>query len=124
MTKEKDMFNPLSNYVIVKPMAEEEIAKIEMQSKVIIIPHGVEKRGKTLFADVVAVGPGKWIKTGYSIAPATPTDEFSPMQVKIGDRVIMSEYDGNEVVVNGVTYMAIRDEFIFCIFDDGSLKKK
>src|SRR3990167_3446104 len=108
-------FQPLHNYVLVKPLSEDEMAKIEMKSAgIIIVPSTLEKRGKTVIGDVIAVGPGKWFRNTSANNPIYSV--LSQMSVKEGDRVIFSEYDGNEVIVESTNYYAVRDEFIISLF--------
>ena len=49
---------------------------------------------------VVAIGPGERNKT---------TGELIPMSVKIGDKVIYSEYDTTTVDIDGIDYIIIRE---------------
>ena len=64
----------------------------------IIIPDTAKE--KPLSGKVVAVGPGK-------------KDE--PMTVKAGDSVLYGQYAGNEIKLDGNTYLIMRNSDIFGI---------
>lgn len=111
-TEKKYTLNPLHNYVIVRPLTETEMGDIEHKKTSIIITTESEKRGKTMFADVVAVGPGKFIDT--SVDMGRVLHKYAPITVKPGERVIFSEYDGNELFIQGERFFSVREEFIHC----------
>ena len=55
--------------------------------------------------EVVAVGKGKILDSGA----------LAPMDVKKGDTVLFAKYSGNEVKVDGVDYLIIRQSDILAI---------
>lgn len=86
---------PLADRVVVK-MAEAE----ESQTKSGIVLTGAAKE-KPQYADVIAVGPGGMVD-GKEIV----------MEVAVGDKVILSQYAGCEVKVDGVEYKIVKQSDI------------
>lgn len=91
---------PLADRVVVK-MAEAE----ESTTKSGIVLTGSAKE-KPQYADVVAVGPGG-VVDGKEIV----------MEVAVGDKVILSQYAGTEVKVDGVEYKIVRQSDILAKID-------
>lgn len=91
---------PLADRVVVK-MAEAE----ESTTKSGIVLTGSAKE-KPQYADVVAVGPGG-VVDGKEIV----------MEVNVGDKVILSQYAGTEVKVDGVEYKIVRQSDILAKID-------
>lgn len=75
---------PLADHVVVKPIAKEKTTKSG-----IVLPDTVEK-DELEQGEVVAVGPGK-IDHGQRV----------PMDVKVGDRVILKKYGPDKVKIDG-----------------------
>ena len=90
---------PLADRVVVKLVEAEEKTK----SGLILTAASQEK---PQIAEVVAVGPGG-IVDGHEVA----------MTVKVGDKVLVSKYAGNEVKVDGVEYSIIRQSDILAIVE-------
>lgn len=57
---------------------------------------------------VVAVGKGK----------RTAEGKFIPVSLNIGDLVMLGEYGGNEVKLNGKDYLLIREEEVLGIVEE------
>jgi chaperonin GroES len=91
---------PLADRVVVK-MAEAE----ESTTKSGIVLTGSAKE-KPQYADVCAVGPGG-VVDGKEIV----------MEVKVGDKVILSQYAGTEVKLDGVEYKIVRQSDILAKID-------
>lgn len=79
---------PLGNRVLVKFLKKEEVTKSG-----IVLPDTVDKEKKSE-AEVVAVGPGKVSDTGTPIR----------MEVKVGDKVLVKSWGGDEVELDGEQY--------------------
>ena len=58
-------------------------------------------------AKVLAVGPGKTNKDGSLI----------PMDVKIGDIILMDKYSGQEVTVNDEEFLIVKSDDIIAIVE-------
>ena len=91
---------PLYDRIIVRRVAEEEKTKGG-----IIIPDTA--KDKPTEGEVVAAGKGKMTEDGKII----------PMDVKKGDRILFSKYGGNEVKIDGVEYLIMREEDVLGIIE-------
>lgn len=92
----------------IKPLADRVVTKLvkaEETTKGGIILTAAAKEQPQI-AEVVAVGPGGIID-GNEVE----------MYVKVGDKVIVSKYAGNEVKVDGVEYSIIRQSDILAIVE-------
>ena len=85
---------PLADRVVIKMLESEETTKSG-----IVLPGAAKE--KPQMAEVVAVGPGG-VVDGKEIK----------MEVKVGDRVLMSKYAGTEVKLDGVEYIILRQSDI------------
>ena len=86
---------PLHDYVLVKRVEEKEITK----GGIIIPDTAKEKPGE---ADVIAVGPGLRVK-----------GELVPLDLKVGDRILLGKYGGHEVNYDGVEYTLIPEKEVW-----------
>ncbi len=91
---------PLNDRVLVLRIQDE-----EKTSGGIIIPDTAKEKPQE--AKVVAAGPGKLDEDGKRI----------PLDVKAGDRVLFGKYSGNEVKIDGVEHLIMREEDILAIID-------
>ena len=91
---------PLNDRVLVHRIDEE--AK---SAGGIIIPDTAKE--KPLEGRVVAVGPGKWEK-----------GERRPLDVKKGDRILFGKYGGNEIKIDGVEHLILREDEILAVIID------
>ncbi len=89
------MLRPLEDRVLIKMMEKEETTKSG-----IILSSGSQE--KPQIAEVVEVGPGGVDENNKKIE----------MQVKKGDRVIISKYSGTEVKYEGVEYIIVKQNDI------------
>ena len=90
---------PLADRVIIKMVEAEETTKSG------IILAGAAKE-KPEVAEVLAVGPGE-LKDGVRL----------PMSVKIGDKVVTSEYCGTKIKLEGTEYVIISESDILAIVE-------
>ncbi len=95
------MIKPLNDRVLIKKVEAEETTK----GGIILTSAAQEKPS---YAEVVAVGPGGIDEDGNNVK----------MQVKKGDKVIISKYSGTEVKYEGVEYMIVRQCDILAIVED------
>lgn len=91
---------PLADRVVIKMVEAEETT----QSGIILTGAAKEKPQVAL---VVAVGPGG-VVDGKEIT----------MELKIGDKVLMSKYAGTEVKLDGVEYTILRQSEILAKIED------
>ncbi|MBF0493206.1 MAG: co-chaperone GroES [Deltaproteobacteria bacterium] len=89
---------PLRDRLIVRRISEEEKTKGG-----IIIPDSAKEKPQE--AEVVAVGSGRVSEDG----------KITPLEIKVGDKVLFSKYGGNEVKVEGVEYLILREDDIQAI---------
>ena len=90
---------PLFDRVVIKMVEAEETTK----SGIILAGNAKEK---PQVAEIVAVGPGGVVE-GKEII----------MQVKVGDRVLISKYAGTEVKLDGQEYTILRQNDILAIVE-------
>ena len=90
---------PLFDRVVIKSCEAEETTK----SGLILTGNAKEK---PQMAEVVEVGPGGMVD-GKEVK----------MTVKVGDKVIYSKYAGNEVKLDGVEYIIVRQSDILAVVE-------
>ena len=91
---------PLNDRVIV--------VRIEQKEKTsggIIIPDTAKEKPQE--GKVIAVGPGKWDENGKRI----------PMEVKKDDRILFGKYAGNEINIDGMEHLIMREDDILAIME-------
>lgn len=86
---------PINDRVVIKPAAAE-----EKTSGGIIIPDTAKEKPQR--GEVIAVGPGK---------------DGEAMTVKNGDIVLYGKYAGQELQLEGVDYLIMREDDILVILD-------
>jgi chaperonin GroES len=86
---------PLHDWVLVKRVDEKEVTK----SGIIIPDSAKEKPGQ---ADVIAVGPGRREK-----------GELVPVDLKVGDRILLGKYGGQDIDYDGVEYTLIEEKSVW-----------
>jgi chaperonin GroES len=91
---------PLQDRILVRRVAEEEKTKGG-----IIIPDSAKEKPSE--GEVIAVGPGK----------ANDKGVVRPLQVKVGDRVLFGKYSGNEIKVEGVEHIILREDEVLGVLD-------
>ena len=91
----------------VKPLHDRILLhRVEPEQKVkggIIIPDSAQE--KPLEAKVVAIGAGKLDDNGKRI----------PLEVKVGDRVLVGKYAGNEIKIDNKEHVIVREDEILGI---------
>ncbi len=90
---------PLADRVVIKMLESEETTKSG-----IVLPGAAKE--KPQMAEIIAVGPGG-VVDGKEIV----------MEVKVGDRVIMSKYAGTEVKIDGEEVIILRQSDILAKVD-------
>jgi chaperonin GroES len=91
---------PLGDRVIVKPDAPEEKTKGG-----IILPDTAQE--KPMEGKIVAVGTGKIDDSGKK----------SPMELKVGDKVLYGKYSGTEVKINDEEYLIMRESDVYAVIN-------
>lgn len=91
-------FRPLYDRVLVKRLSPE--AK---SAGGILIPETAKDKPQE--AEVVAVGTGRRLDDGGS----------RPLAVNVGDKVLFGKYTGDEVKLDGVEHIVLREEDILAV---------
>jgi chaperonin GroES len=91
---------PIQDRIVVRRVPENERTKGG-----IIIPDSAKE--KPAEGEVVAVGPGK----------ANDKGVVRPLDVKKGDRVLFGKYSGNEIKLDGVEHIILREDEVLGIIE-------
>ena len=91
---------PLQDRILVKRLDEEEKTKGG-----IIIPDTAKEKPQE--AQVMAVGTGKVAEDGT----------VTPLDVKVGDRILLGKYSGTEVTLDGEEHLIIREDDVLGIVE-------
>jgi len=94
------VIRPLGERVVVKPLPSEERTKGG-----IVLPDTAKEKPQE--GEVVAVGSGKILETGQRV----------PIDLKPGDRILFSKYAGNEVKIDDVEYLIMREADILGVIE-------
>ncbi len=89
---------PLHDRILVRRIEEGEVKKGS-----IIIPDTAKEKPQE--GEVVAVGEGKMLESG----------ERQPMDVKVGDRILIGKYSGTDVNIGDDEYLIIREEDVLAV---------
>ena len=89
---------PLHDRILVKPSQPE-----EMTTGGIIIPDTAKEKPQQ--GEVIAVGKGKTNDEG----------KLTPMQLKVGDKILYGKYSGTEVTIDGEEMLIMRESDVFAI---------
>ena len=93
---------PLADKVVVKKLQAEETTKTKSG---IILSSGAQQ--KPQIAEIIAVGPGGMVD-GNEIK----------MEVQVGQKVIIRDYAGTNVKLDGEEYIIVRQDDIAAIVED------
>jgi chaperonin GroES len=91
---------PLYDRIVVKRIDEQEAMR-----NGIVIPDSAKEKPQE--GEVMAVGKGKMLEGGIVV----------PVDVKTGDRILFGKYSGNEIKVDGVEYIIMREEDVLGVLD-------
>ena len=100
-TEKKISLRPLGDRVLIQRIEQETTLKGG-----IILPETAKKKQE--MAVVIAVGSGKVVPDGKTL----------PMPVKIGDKVLMDKYSGQEVTINDEEYVVLKSDDIIAIIEN------
>lgn len=101
-------FRPLHDRVLLR--------RVEQEGKTaggIIIPDTAKE--KPMEAEVIACGPGAYNEDG---------DERVKLDVKEGDRVLISKWAGTEISVDGEDLLVVKESDIMGIIESAGAAKK
>src|SRR5216117_318049 len=93
---------PLGDRILVEPVEEKEN---KGKKGGIIIPDTAKE--KPMEAEVVAVGKGKINEDGKQL----------PLDVKKGDRILIGKYAGQEIKIEDVEHLILREEEVLAVIE-------
>lgn len=91
------------------------VARIDAEEKTaggIVIPDTAKE--KPAEGKVIAVGPGRVADDG----------SVRPLDVKVGDRVLMGKYAGTDIKLGGEDYIILREDDILAVVEQAEKLKK
>lgn len=91
-------FKPLNDRVLVK--------RVDVEEKTaggLFIPETAKEKPSR--GEVIAIGSGKVLDNGTRM----------PLEVKVGDIVLFGKYAGNEIKLDGVEHLVMREEDILAV---------
>jgi len=99
---------PLYDRIVVKRIDEQETTR-----NGIVIPDSAKEKPQE--GEVIAIGKGKRLDDGKMVA----------LDVKAGDRILFGKYSGNEIQLDGIEYIVMREDDVLGVLDAASkaLKK-
>jgi len=87
---------PLGDRVVVKPLERQEVTKAG-----IILPETVDKEQKAE-GEIVAVGNG---------------EKLAKLNLKVGQKVVYSQYGGSEVTIDEVEYKILNHDDLLAVIE-------
>ncbi len=99
MAEKKSKIRPLHDRILVRRLVEEEKTKGG-----IIIPDTAKEKPQE--AKVVAIGNGR-----------REEGKLIPLDVKVGDRILLSKYSGSEVKIEGEEHLIIKEDEVLGILE-------
>jgi chaperonin GroES len=97
-TATKVSLKPLADRVVVKKLEAE-----DRTAGGIVLPDTAKEKPQQ--GEVLAAGPGKFDEKGNR----------TPMEVKVGDKVLFAKYSGTEVKIDGVEYLVLSERDILAV---------
>jgi chaperonin GroES len=91
-------FRPLYDRVLLKRVSGE-----TKSAGGLFIPETAKEKPQE--AEVIAVGPGRTLDDGTTRA----------VSVSVGDRVLLGKYTGNEIKLDGVEHVIVREDEILAV---------
>jgi chaperonin GroES len=96
---------PLHDRIVVKRIDEQETTR-----NGIIIPDSAKEKPQQ--GEVMATGNGKRLEDGRVVQ----------LDVKAGDRILFGKYSGNEIKLDGIEYIIMREDDVLGIVDGAAQK--
>ena len=94
---------PLYDRIVVKRTEE----KQQMQGG-LHIPDSAQEKPQE--AEVIAAGKGKRLEDGKIV----------PLDVKVGDRILLGKYSGSEIKLDGQDFLIVREDEVLGILEGGA----
>jgi chaperonin GroES len=97
---------PLYDRIVVKRIEEQETTR-----NGIVIPDSAKEKPQE--GEVMAIGKGKRLDDGQMVT----------LDVKVGDRILFGKYSGNEIKLEGIEYIIMREDDVLGVLDAAYEKK-
>jgi chaperonin GroES len=94
------VIRPLGERVVIKPLPSEEVTKGG-----IVLPETAKEKPQE--GEVVAVGPGRLLDNGARVS----------IDLQVGDKILFSKYAGNEIKLDDVEYLIMRESDILGVIE-------
>ena len=91
---------PLYDRIVVKRIEEQETTRTG-----IVIPDSAKERPQE--GEVMAIGRGKRLDDGKMVA----------LDVRVGDRILFGKYSGNDIKLDGIEYIIMREDDVLGVLD-------
>ena len=91
---------PLYDRIVVKRIEEQETTR-----NGIVIPDSAKEKPQE--GEVMAIGKGKRLDDGKMVA----------LDINAGDRILFGKYSGNEIKLDGVEYIIMREDDVLGVLD-------
>ncbi len=91
---------PLYDRIVVKRIEEQETTR-----NGIVIPDSAKEKPQE--GEVIALGRGKRLDDGKMVA----------LDVQVGDRILFGKYSGNDIKLDGIEYIIMREDDILGVLD-------
>ena|ERR1035438_3795290 len=91
---------PLYDRIVVKRIDEQETTR-----NGIVIPDSAQEKPQE--GEVMAIGKGKRLEDGTVVE----------LDVKAGDRILFGKYSGNEIKLEGIEYIIMREDDVLGVLD-------
>ena len=91
---------PLYDRIVVKRIEEQETTRTG-----IVIPDSAKEKPQE--GEVMAIGRGKRLDDGKMVA----------LDVRVGDRILFGKYSGNDIKLDGIEYIIMREDDVLGLLD-------
>ena len=91
---------PLYDRIVVKRIEEQETTRTG-----IVIPDSAKEKPQE--GEVMAIGRGKRLDDGKLVA----------LDVRVGDRILFGKYSGNDIKLDGIEYIIMREDDVLGVLD-------
>ena len=91
---------PLYDRIVVKRIEEQETTRTG-----IVIPDSAKEKPQE--GEVMAIGKGKRLDDGKMVA----------LDVRVGDRILFGKYSGNDIKLDGIEYIIMREDDVLGVLD-------
>ena len=91
---------PLYDRIVVKRIEEQETTRSG-----IVIPDSAKEKPQE--GEVMVIGRGKRLDDGRMVA----------LDVQVGDRILFGKYSGNDIKLDGIEYIIMREDDVLGVLD-------